>query len=90
MVVRLVRPLKLARRSWRSLDSSPGFSIDVRCPAWRLREFRSVNVDAALLLSFERIELAMGRDVTEAVAGSENNNRCHKRDLVLTVPLYPG
>ena len=38
----------------------------------------------------ERFELAMGRDVTEAGAGSENNNRCHKRDLVLTVQLYPG
>jgi hypothetical protein len=38
----------------------------------------------------ERFELEIGLDVTEVGAGSENNNRCHKRDLVLTVLLYPG
>ena len=44
----------------------------------------------AIIVFVERFELEMGRDVTEAGAGSEDNNRCHKRDLLLTVPLYPG
>ena len=54
MVVRLIRPLKLAgvhgdRWTVRLVfQFSPGFSIDVGCPSWRLRKFRSANVDAAL------------------------------------------
>jgi hypothetical protein len=46
MVVRLVRPLKLAGvhgDRW-----TVRLVFDVRCPAWRLRKFLSVNVDAAL------------------------------------------
>jgi hypothetical protein len=47
MVVRLVRPPKLAGVHGDRWTVRLGISIDVRCPAWRLRKFRSVNVDAA-------------------------------------------
>jgi hypothetical protein len=48
MVVRLFRPLKLAGVHGDRWTVRLGISIDVRCPAWRLRKFRSANVDAAL------------------------------------------
>ena len=55
----------------------------------RSRPFRAGR-SWGIIAFVKSFELAMGRDVTEVGAGSENNNRCHKRDLVLTVPLYPG
>jgi hypothetical protein len=48
MVIRLVRPLKLAGVHGDRWTVRLVFQIDVRCHAWRLRKFRSVNVDAAL------------------------------------------
>jgi hypothetical protein len=52
--------------------------------------FGGCGRSCAIIVYIERFELEMGRDVTEAGAGSVNNNRFDKRDLVLTVPLYPG